>query len=179
MMRRLLICGALLIAAPATALAQNSPPMAASAMAPPAADYVMMAGQSDTFEVQSGQLAAHMANSENLKKFGAKMVTDHTTSTQMVMAAAHKSGMNPSPPPLKPEQQQMLADLQSVKGAAFDKMYVSQQLKAHQDALDLQSSYAKSGDDPNLKAAAARIVPVVKMHMSMLAKMGDGTTSSM
>ena len=27
------------------------------------------------------------------------------------------------------------------------------------------------GDDPNLKMAAGKIVPVVKMHMSMLDKM--------
>jgi putative membrane protein len=144
----------------------------AQSITPPAAQYMMMAGQSDQFEIQTGKLAATKATSADIKNFGNQMVTDHTKSTAMVMAAAKKSGLPTSPPPpLKADQQAMLAQLQSQSGAAFDQTYVSQQLKAHQDALALQRSYAKGGDDPNLKAAAGKIVPVVQMHLSMLQKM--------
>ena len=100
------------------------------------------------------------------------MVTDHTKSTAMVKAAAMKSGMPAMPPPpLRPDQQQMLTQLQATSGADFDRTYVSQQLQAHQEALTLQQGFAKGGDDRNLKAAAAQIVPVVQMHLSMLKDM--------
>lgn len=165
-MRSLLLCGALVLAVPAVSQAQSS------MMPPPAAQYMMMAGQSDQFEIESGKLAADRAADPGVKKFGAQMVTDHTKSTQMVMAAAMKSGKPAGPPPpLKPDQQAMLNQLRAEKGATFDKTYVSQQMGAHKDALALQSAYAKSGDDPNLKMAAGKIVPVVKMHMAMLQKM--------
>jgi putative membrane protein len=163
-MRSLFISGALALVIPGVAFAQ--------APAPPAAQYVMLAGQSDQFEIQTGRLASSKATSADLRKFGAQMVTDHTKSTAMVVAAAKKSGRPPgAPPPLKPAQRKMLSQLQSQSGEAFDKLYVSQQLKAHQEALDLQSSYAAGGDDPALKAAAAQIVPVVKMHLGMLQQM--------
>jgi putative membrane protein len=133
---------------------------------------MMMAGQSDQFEIESGKLAEAKAMSPGLKKFGAEMVTDHMKSTDMVMAAAKKSGMpTGAPPALKADQQAMLSDLRNQSGSAFDKMYLMQQMAAHKQALALQSSYATSGDDPNLKMAAAKIVPVVKMHISMLDKM--------
>ena len=163
-MRLLILGGALAIALPAVGLAQPTPP--------PAADYVAMAGQSDLFEIKSGQLAEEKAVNPAIKKFGQKMVDDHTKSTKMVMAAVKADGMQDAPPAsLSENQQAMLAELKSESGEAFDKTYIAQQLKAHQDALDLQSGYADGGDDPKLKTAAGQIVPVVKMHLAMLQSM--------
>jgi putative membrane protein len=165
-MRTLLVASALALTLPAMAYAQAPPP---------AAQYMAMAGQSDQFEIESGKLAASKATSPDIKSFGQKMVTEHTQSTQMVMAAAKKSGLpGGPPPPLKAEQQAMLTQLKAQSGAAFDKTYVSQQLAAHKEALALQSGYAKAGDDANLKAAAGKIVPVVQMHLGMLEKMPAG-----
>ncbi|HEY2752203.1 DUF4142 domain-containing protein [Phenylobacterium sp.] len=165
-MRTLLLAGALALTLPATAFAQAPPP---------AAQYMTMAGQSDQFEIESGKLAARKATNPDVKSFAQKMVTDHTQSTQMVMAAAKKSGLSVGPPPaLTADQQAKLTQLKAQSGAAFDKTYVGQQLAAHKQALALQSGYAKAGDDPNLKAAAAKIVPVVQMHLGMLQKMPAG-----
>ena len=148
--------------------------VAAAAMpAPPTADYMMKAGQSDQFEIQAGKLAETNGGSHAVKHFGAKMVTDHTKSTKLVMAAAKKSHIPTpdSPPALDSDQQAMMADLQGKHGKDFDTTYVSDQMTAHQKALDLQESYAMGGEDPHFKAAAKRIVPVVKMHIAMLKKM--------
>jgi len=161
---RLLVLGALAIALPTVGLAEPA--------ASPAAQYIMTAGQSDQFEIQSGKLAETKAANLDLRKFGREMVADHTRSTATVMAAAKKSGLPTSPPPaLSADQQAMLAELQSESGEAFDKTYVSQQTKAHQEALALQTAYENGGDDPNLRAAAADIVPVVQLHLTMLRNM--------
>ena len=77
----------------------------------------------------------------------------------------------PSPPDLSADHQQMLAQLQGLSGADFDRAYVSQQMQAHQAALRVQQGYATQGDDPNLRAAAAKIVPVVETHIAMLQRM--------
>jgi predicted outer membrane protein len=41
-------------------------------------------------------------------------------------------------------------------------------MKAHEDTLALQRAYAANGEDPNLKAAATYIVPIVQSHWTML-----------
>ena len=134
--------------------------------------YVTAAGQSDQFEIQEGQLAQSMGKSADVRKFGARMIKDHTKSTDMVMKAAMKSGMPAMPPPpLRPDQQQMLAQLQATSGSGFDRLYLQQQMQSHQQALMLQQAYAQNGSDPNLKTAATKIVPVVQMHISMLQSM--------
>ena len=179
-MRTLLFCSALLLAAPGLASAQpgDAPPMAGPATS--ASDYMMKAGQSDQFELQEGRLAQQMGSSAAVKMFGAEMIKDHTKSTKMVMAAAMKSGLPTpaAPPPLRPDQEQMVAQLQGATGADFDRIYVTQQLQAHQEALALQSGYAKSGDDKNLKATAGKITPVVQKHLGMLQKMQSGAKMS-
>ena len=156
------------------AVALSLPALAAAMPAPPAADYVMKAGQSDQFEIQSGKLAGENGGSHAVKHMSAKMVADHTKSTKLVLAAAKKSHLPTphSPPPLDNDQQAMLSDLQGKHGRDFDSTYISDQKTAHQKALDLQQSYAEGGDDPHLKSAAKKIVPVVKVHIAMLNKMG-------
>ncbi len=90
----------------------------------------------------------------------------------MVMAAAKSSHLTPPPPRPDSQQQQMLDQLTSQKGANFDQLYVTDQLQAHQMALALHTGYAQGGSDPNLKAAAAQIAPIVQMHLAMVQSMG-------
>jgi putative membrane protein len=163
-MRLIMLGAALAIALPSAGFAQ--------AAVPSTTQYMTMAGQSDLFEIQSGQLAQKMSANPAIKNFGRQMVADHTKSTEMVSVAAKDSGMQELPlASLSRDQKAMLAQLKGESGPAFDETYIAQQLKAHQDALALQSAYAAGGDDPNFKAAAGRIVPVVQSHLSMLQAM--------
>ena len=152
------------------AFAQADDPSSSAAMTTP--DYLSAAGKSDMFEMQEGQLAAQMSSSARIKAFGKQMIKDHTKSTDMVMAAAKKSGLSPTPPELGPDQQAQIAELKSAHGAAFNKMYLSQQLASHQAALSVQKGYAKTGTDKNLKMTATKIVPVVEHHIMELKSMG-------
>jgi putative membrane protein len=165
MIRSLIAAAAL--ALPAAAFAQTPATVPSSPTT-----YILMAGQSDAFEIQSSQLAQQKAMSPDVKRFAAQMITDHTRSTQMVQAAAMKSGMTVPPPSLGAEQQRMMSDLQGQSGAAFDSAYMADQLQAHRVALALHTGFAQTGADANLKATAGQIAPVVQMHLTMLQSMG-------
>jgi putative membrane protein len=136
-----------------------------------ASDYVMKAGAGDQYEIQSSQLLLSSTTDPKLKRFANKMIADHTKSTAMVKAAATKAGMTPPPPALDADGQQMLSDLQSASGKDRDMKYVSQQKMAHDKALALHQDYSQNGDSKPLKMAAAKIVPVVKGHETMLGGM--------
>ena len=136
-----------------------------------ASDYVMKAGASDQYEMQSSQLVLQSTSDAKVKNFANKMIKDHTKSTAMVKAAAMKDGMNPPPPALDADGQQMISQLQGATGADRDKMYMQQQMMAHDKALALHQDYSKSGDSKPLKMAAGKIVPVVQSHKTMLGSM--------
>ncbi len=172
---------AVLMLTSGAALAQtmpSPPPMGPKAMADMAKSpgaYVTAAGESDKFEITEGKLAETMATDPKIKAFGQKMVADHTKSTMEVLRAAKMSGLpKMQPPVLRPDQQDMVAQLKATSGPAFDHMYLQQQMQSHQAALMVQQNYAEHGTDKELRMAAMKIVPVVKEHISMLQSMNSG-----
>lgn len=154
----------LFIAAAAAPLAAS--PALAQAMTP--SEYVMKAGASDLYERQSSQLVLATTANPKVKEFATMMVSAHTKSTADVKAAAMKSNVKVAPPKLMPAQATMIAQLKAKTGAARDAAYIAQQKMAHGEALGLQKTYAASGSAPALKMTAAKIVPVVEHHITML-----------
>ena len=136
-------------------------------MAMTAPDFVTAASQSDMFEITEGKMARTMG-SPAVRRFAARMVRVHRKTTANLHAAIRKAGMTVPPPPvLRPDQQQMLGQLQGLSGPAFDKAYLTQQVQSHREAIQLESDYAKSGDVPALRTAAKGAVPIVTMHLKM------------
>lgn len=130
--------------------------------------FVQMAASSDMFEIQSSQMAMSRSQNPAIRQFAQMMVTDHTSMSQQLMAAAQASGMPPMSPRMMPMHANMLARLNASSGVAFDRAYASQQLTAHQMALALHSNYAARGDTPALRAVASTAVPVVSQHLNMV-----------
>jgi putative membrane protein len=142
--------------------------VASPALARSAADYVAKAGAGDMYEIRSSRIVLGSTRNPAIRNFANRMITDHSQSTAMVKAAAHRSGMTPRPPMLDRDQRAMLAQLRAAHGRDRDGLYVSQQKTAHDQALALHQGYAADGDKPALQAAAAKIVPVVQHHIAML-----------
>ena len=126
--------------------------------------YVEMAAASDLFEIQSGRMAAERGQSAAVRQFGTMLVDHHQRTTAQLSAAAMASGTMPTPD-LMPMQKQMMAELRANSGANFDRVFVRQQVQAHEMALALHSNYASRGDTPALRAVASAAVPVVRQHL--------------
>jgi putative membrane protein len=165
----ILLAGAMALAG----CSSNPPPAPAVAVDPTnplfAPGYMAMAGSSDQFEIQSGQLALQMSQNPAVRNLAQMLITDHTNSTQMVVAAAQSAGLNPPPPAILPQHQALLDQERAAgSGAAFDMAFQQVQIQAHQQALTLHQNYAASGDVPALRTVAGQIVPVVQTHLNAL-----------
>ncbi len=128
--------------------------------------YVQMAAASDLFEIQSSQLALTRAKNPAVRDFARMLVEHHTNTSNQLMSAAQASGMGTVTPQLMPMQQQMMTRLQAASEAQFDRVYMRQQVPAHEMALALHSNYAQNGDTPALKVVAAGAVPIVTQHLT-------------
>jgi putative membrane protein len=141
---------------PVVAVDPNNPLMAPG--------YLAMAASSDLFEVQSGQLAQQMSQNPGIRQFGGMLVTDHTNSTNILVAAAQAAGITPPPPMLLPKHQAMLDQLRAA-GPNFDAAFRDAQIAAHTEALALHQNYAAQGDVAQLRTTAGQIVPVIQGHL--------------
>ncbi|MGU3536256.1 DUF4142 domain-containing protein [Methylobacterium sp. A54F] len=67
-----------------------------------------------------------------------------------------------------PQQQAMLAELSATPpGARFDRLYVQQQLQAHQMTIGMTQAYAQGGPNPALRTYAQQALPVLEQHYTM------------
>ena len=154
-------------AASSVALAGCATPGTPSDLTPSArAPYVEMAAASDLFEIQSSQLALSKAQRPEVRTFAQMLITHHTMTTQQLTAAASASGMTPPPPTLMPMQVAMLERLQNASTADFDRVYVREQIPAHEMALALHQNYARNGDTPALRTVAGTAVPIIQQHLT-------------
>jgi putative membrane protein len=131
------------------------------------ASIVVTANQVD---IDAGKLAQANATNADVKKFGAQMVTDHTGVNKSAAALAKKLNLTPEDNPtsqsLKSGGEKNLASLKSLKGAAFDKAYIDQEVTYHQQVLDaLDKTLIPNAKNEELKALLVKTRPAFVAHL--------------
>lgn len=114
-------------------------------------------------EVQLGQLAKDKAQSQDVKNFGSRMVTDHGKANDELKQLAQQKKWT-LPTTLEPKHKSMVEKLQKVSGSEFDKQYMKGMVNDHaKDVADFRNATQKV-KDPELKAWAGKTLPVLDQH---------------
>jgi putative membrane protein len=158
----LLLASALVYSIPAAA---ELPTPSQAAAGQNAQAYLFHSGAGDVFEITSSMLAVKQSRSADVRSFGSMLIADHTNLSNTALGVAKSAGIAPPPPVLSQAQMGMITQLTNA-GAAFDRVYMQQQVAAHQMALGINQAYAANGDNPALRQAAATAVPVIQQHLS-------------
>lgn len=145
-----------------------TPAFSAAADKMPSADktFAQKAVPDGMFEVEAGKVAAQKGTSEDVKAFGQRMVDDHTKVNNELMQIVESKGLK-LPKKLDSKGKAQLSKLSKLSGADFDKEYMTLMVKAHQGAVKLFSNEADKGKDPELKAFAAKTLPILQDHLKM------------
>lgn len=126
--------------------------------------FVQNAAEGNMYEIEAGKIAQEKAKSADVKAFGKMMVTDHTALQNQMKPLITKAGKT-APTALDQRRQGFLDNLRAASAADFDKVYLDQQVAAHEETLTLMNGYAENGDNADLKAAAAKTAPKVQSHL--------------
>lgn len=154
---------AALAVAPAGATLPTPPMAAATQQAQP---YLFYAGAGDVFEITSSMILLNKSSNPQVRAFASMLIDHHTRTTNLALANAEAAGVMPPPPEMSAMQKGMIGALHAAAPAAIDRMYLQQQIPAHEQALALQSGYARSGDTPTLRQTAQGAVPIIRSHLT-------------
>ena len=151
-----------LLSAASVALAQSGGPNDAQIAA-----IVVTANQVD---IDAGKLAQAKSANKDVKAFGKQMVTDHTgvnkAATDLVTKLKVKPEDNPTAQSLKKGGADNVANLKTLKGAAFDKAYVDHEVAYHQQVIDaLDKTLIPSATNDELKALLIKVRPAFVAHL--------------
>jgi putative membrane protein len=124
-------------------------------------------------EVQLGQLASQNGDTQSVKDFGSKMVTDHGKANDALKAVAAKDTLTIPDKPTD-DQQTLIDKLTKETGKTFDKAYIHAMVKAHVADKALFAEEAENGKNPDLKQFAQDTLPVIKEHLSMIEDIANG-----
>lgn len=128
--------------------------------------FVNEAAKGGMEEVELGQLAQEKASSDDVKKFGKRMVDDHTRASSELTQLAQGKGLT-LPAQLDAKERKEKERLAKLAGADFDREYMKMMVHDHEkDVSDFQKE-ADKGKDPALKEWAARTVVTLKDHLQM------------
>lgn len=134
------------------------------------AQFIDTASASGIAEIETSRLAIQKTTSTDINSFAVEMIKDHTDANRdlKAIAAHHNLPMAPEAEILDRARKLML---QVQEGESFDIAYVANQIKAHEDAIQLFKDEAEHSASPELKAFAIQTLPKLQMHLDMARKL--------
>ena len=145
--------------------------------------FAMKAAQGGLMEVEAGKAAQSKAQSDAVKQFAQRMVTDHSKANDELMSLAKSKSLD-LPSALDKSHAAHMDKLNKASGAAFDREYMKHMVDDHQKAVADFEKQSKNGKDADLKKWAGSKLPTLKEHLKLaqdtsaqLAKSGGGKSA--
>jgi putative membrane protein len=126
--------------------------------------FVKKAAQGGMAEVELGKLATQKASSEDVKKFGQRMVDDHTKANDQLKQIAGNKGVT-LPTDLNSKDQAMKERLSKLDGEKFDQAYMKNMVRDHTKDVSEFRKESTSGTDSDLKSFASQTLPTLEDHL--------------
>ena len=136
------------------AVGQDAPATKSSSLSVKDKTFMKKAAKGGMMEVAMGNLAAQNGQSDDVKSFGKRMVTDHSKANNELKSIASQKGVTlpGKEPTLKWDS---------------DKVYVNMMVKDHEKDLAEFQEEAKTGSDPEVKKFAEDTAKVVQEHLEL------------
>jgi putative membrane protein len=130
--------------------------------------FVAKALEGNAAEIQLGQLAQERSQSNDVKQFAQKMVSDHSQMTdKWFKPVAKQMGVSEPKGPSKKDKK-LIEKLQGMSGQQFDTEYIQAMVKDHKaDLKDFQNE-AQMAQNPGVKQIAQQGATIISQHLQMI-----------
>lgn len=129
------------------------------------ADFPMEAASAGMMEVELGNLAQQKAQNAQVKRFGSRMVTDHSKANDELKQIAQQNNIT-LPDSMMDKHKDMVEELSGFTGAEFDKQYMSMMVDDHKEDVEKFEQHSKENPDSPVGKWAAKTLPVLREHLS-------------
>lgn len=142
----------------------------AFAQAPSDAQIASIVVTANQVDINAGKLAESKAHAKDVKAFGKQMVTDHTGVNKQAVALVTKLKVKPedndTSKSLKAGGEKNIAHLKQLKGAAFDKAYIDNEVTYHEAVIDaIDKTLIPNAQNAELKALLVDSRPAFVAHL--------------
>src|SRR5882762_10296663 len=116
----------------------------------------------DQIDIDVGKLAKSRTKNKHVSEFAQLMITDHTAVNRQASALVKKLGVKPE----ESAASKNVANLKTLKGAAFDKAYTDNEVAYHQQVLDaIDKVLIPNARNAELKDLITKVRPAIAAHL--------------
>lgn len=140
--------------------------------------------QANLAEIEAGRIAQGKTQNEQVRNFAQQMIDDHTKALQDLQQLAQAKGVT-LPAETDSKHKKMAQRLSALSGDEFDRRYIAQSgVGDHKKTHSLLQRIESRAADPDIKALAGKLIPVVDQHLNTVQQLsasagrGAGSTSS-
>lgn len=130
----------------------------------------------NTWDIETGSLAAKKASTKEVRDFGAMLARDHNMVRQQGRDLAKKLGVTPTPPAgdkSAKDQAAVIHRLEGLQGGEFDRAFLQHEIQFHRDVINaINSTLLPAIKNPELKAFVVKIAPAFQAHLQMAENLG-------
>ncbi|HRP07893.1 MAG TPA: DUF4142 domain-containing protein [Gemmatimonadales bacterium] len=133
----------------------------------------------NTADIETGQLAAERGSTEQMRRFGQMLMTDHRNVRQQGRDLAAKLGVTPTPPAdssAAAAHHAAMRRLSGLRGAAFDRAFLEHEIAFHKAVIEaVTTTLLPAISNAEVKALVEKVAPAFVAHQKaaegMLAKL--------
>jgi len=131
----------------------------------------------NTWDIETGGIAAKRGSTKEVRDFGAMLVRDHTMVRQQGRDLVKKLGVTPTPPrdfAMAKDHAAAVKKLRSLRGKAFDRAFLQHEVAFHKAVIDaVNTSLLPALKNPEARDLVTKVAPAFQAHMMAAQNMLD------
>lgn len=127
--------------------------------------FVTNLAEGNTYEIEAARIAETRSNNADVKALASMIEEDHTAAGEKLRSTASTAAPDVTMPTMLDQRRQgMIDNLNAAAPDDFDKVYLDQQVAAHNETLTLLNGFADNSDAPALATLAREMIPTITKH---------------
>ncbi len=123
----------------------------------------------NTWDIETGGLAASRGRRKDVREFGEMLVRDHKAVRQQGRDLAKKLGVTPTPPKdfqMAKDHAAAMKKLKGLHGAAFDRAFLAHEVAYHKAVIDaVTTTLLPALQNAEVKDLVTKVAPAFNAHM--------------
>jgi len=136
----------------------------------------------NTWDIETGGLAAKKGTTKEIRDFGAQLVRDHTNVRQQGRDLAKKLGVTvpalPKDFQMKKDHEAAMKNLEGLSGKAFDRAFLQHEVDYHKAVINaVNTTLMPALQNQEVKDLVTKVAPAFKAHEDMAQNILDKLTA--
>lgn len=128
-------------------------------------EFFIITAQANSAEVDLGRMAADKGTNADVKRFANRMINDHGKAIEELKRLAIQKGVA-LPAVVSKEQSKVAHVLSNKVGKDFDKSYMDQAIRDHENVVKAFEKASTEAKDPDLQRWVAQTLPTLRDHLN-------------